>query len=55
MANRAHRYAVNGLLLYMGYLIYDFLASYNDLLLHARSTNKYDELDLEGVINKDDS
>lgn len=41
-ANRMHRYAVNGILIYMGYLIYDFLVSYNDLLLHVRSTNKYD-------------
>ena len=46
MANRMHRYAVNGLLLYMGYLVYDFLSSYNALLLHARSTNRYDEHDL---------
>lgn len=41
MANRMHRYAVNGLLLYIGYLMYDILSSYNDLLLHARSTNKF--------------
>lgn len=51
-ANRMHKYAVNGLLLYMGYLIFDFLSSYNDLLLRARSTNKFDELDIEGPINK---
>lgn len=38
----------------MGYLIYDFLASYNDLLLRTRSTNKYEEQDIEGPINKDD-
>ena len=52
-ANRMHRYAVNGLLLYMGYLIFDFLVSYNSLLLHARSTNKYEEQDIEGPINKE--
>jgi hypothetical protein len=52
--NRLHRYAINGLFLYMGYLIYDFLSSYNDLLLRTRSTNKYDELDIEGPINKGD-
>ena len=55
VANRMHRYAVNGLLLYMGYLVVDFLVSYNDLLLHARSTNRYEEQDLEGPINKEDS
>lgn len=53
-ANRMHRYGVNALFLYMGYLIYDFLSSYNDLLLRTRSTNKYDELDIEGPINKGD-
>ena len=53
-ANRMHRYAVNGILIYMGYLVYDFLASYNDLLLRARSQNKYEEQDLEGVINKEE-
>jgi hypothetical protein len=53
-ANRLHRYAVNGILLYMGYLVYDFLVSYNDLLLHVRSTNKYEEHELEGPINKED-
>lgn len=54
VANRMHRYAVNGILFYMGYLVYDFLVSYNDLLLHVRSTNKYEEQDLDGPINKED-
>ncbi len=49
-----HRYAANALFLYMGYLVFSFLASYNDLLLRARSVNKYEEQDLEGTINKDD-
>lgn len=53
-ANKMHRYAANALFLYMGYLIFSFLASYNDLLLRARSVNKYEEKDLEGAINKDD-
>ena len=48
-----HRYGVNALLLYIGYQIFDFLKSYNDLFLHIRQTNKYDELDLEGPINKE--
>ena len=54
VANRMHRYAVNGMLLFIVYQIYDILASYNDLLLHARSTNKFEEQDLEGVINKEE-
>lgn len=49
-----HRYAVNGLLIFIGYQIVDFLRSYNDLFLHIRQTNKYDEADLEGPINKVD-
>ena len=53
-ANRMHRYAVNGLLIFVGYQIVDFLRSYNDLFLHIRQTNEYDEADLEGPINKDD-
>ena len=54
VANRMHRYAVNGMLLFIAYQIYDILASYNDLLLHARSTNKFEDQDLEGVINKEE-
>jgi hypothetical protein len=53
-ANRFHKYAVNGLLLYMGYQLFEFLRTYNDLLLHIRQTNKYEEKDLEGPINKED-
>jgi hypothetical protein len=54
VANRLHRYAVNGILIYLGYQIFDILRTYNDLFLHVRQTNKYDEQDLEGPINKDD-
>jgi len=53
-ANRLHKYAVNGLLLYIGYQLFEFLRTYNDLLLHIRQTNKYEEKDLEGPINKED-
>jgi len=42
VANRVHRYAVNCILIYLGYQIFDFLRSYNDLFLHLRQTNKYD-------------
>jgi hypothetical protein len=54
VANRMHRYAVNGIVLYLCYQIFDFLRSYNDLFLHLRQTNKYDEQDLEGPINRGD-
>ena len=53
-ANRMHKYAVNGLLFFIVYQVFDFLRSYNDLFLHVRQTNKYDELDMEGPINKED-
>jgi len=40
-ANKLHRYAVNGLFIYIAYQILNFLKSYNDLFLHLRQTNKY--------------
>ena len=55
VANRLHRYAVNAILIYLGYQIFDILRTYNDLFLHIPQTNKYEEQDLEGPINKDDA
>jgi hypothetical protein len=49
-----HRYAVNGLLIFICYEIFDFLRSYNELFLHIRQTNKYEETDLDGPINKEE-
>lgn len=51
-ANRLHKYAVNGIIIFLCYQVFDILRSYNDLFLHLRQTNKYDEADLEGPINK---
>ena len=52
-ANKAHKYALNGLFIFIAYNIYDILRSYNDLFLHLRATNKYEEADMEGPINKE--
>lgn len=52
-ANRLHKYAVNGLLLFIAYNFYQFLSSYNEQFLHIRQSNKFEEGNLEGPINSD--
>lgn len=55
VANRLHKYAVNGCLLFIAYQFYTFMKSYNDYFLYIRQTNKFAETDLEGPINKEDA
>lgn len=52
-ANRMHRYAINGCLLFIGYQLYVFLREYNDFFLHARKIKKMEEFDIEGPINQE--
>lgn len=40
MANRMHRYAVNGLVLFIGYELFQFLKEYNSFFLNARKVKK---------------
>ena len=51
-ANKLHRYAINGCLLYIMYQVYDFLYQYNNYFLHARQVNKFEDYDPDGPINK---
>lgn len=39
-ANRAHRYAINGVLIFVAYEIYQFLKEYNTFFLQARKLKK---------------
>mgnify|MGYP000879926606 CR=1 FL=1 len=52
-ANKLHKYAINGCLIFVGYQIFAFLRDYNDFFLHARQINQLDELaaDSNGPIN----
>ena len=39
-ANKFHRYAINGCLLFIAYQLYSFLSAYNDFFLQARKIKK---------------
>lgn len=45
-ANRIHRYAINGCLIFIGYQLYAFLREYNDFFLHARKIKKMEQFDV---------
>ena len=51
-ANKLHRYAINGCLLYIAYQLYDFLYEYNNYFLKAREVTKLEDYDNDGPINK---
>lgn len=40
LANRMHRYAINGLLIFIGYELFQFLKEYNNFFLEARKIKK---------------
>lgn len=52
-ANKLHRGAINGCLIFIGYQVYVFLREYNDFFLNARKIKKMEQFDQEGPINKD--
>jgi hypothetical protein len=56
-ANRIHKYAINGCLLFIGYQLFAFLRDYNDFFLHARQINQLDEqvVNNSGPINQQTS
>lgn len=45
--------AVNCCLLFIAYNLYTFLKQYNTFFINARQKNKFEELDLDGPINKE--
>lgn len=51
-ANKMHRYAINGCLIFAGYQIYVFLREYNNFFLNARKVKKMEQFDEEGPINR---
>lgn len=52
-ANKLHKYAINGCLIFVGYQIFAFLRDYNDFFLHARQVNTLDDQgDSTGPINR---
>ena len=52
-ANKMHKFAINGCLIFIGYQLYVFLREYNDFFLNARKIKKMDQFDQDGPINKD--
>ena len=52
-ANKMHKFAINGCLIFIGYQLYVFLREYNDFFLNARKIKKMEQFDQDGPINKD--
>lgn len=40
MANKMHKYAIRGCLIFIGYELYQFLKEYNNFFLNARKIKK---------------
>jgi hypothetical protein len=53
-ANKLHKYAINGCLIFIGYQLFAFLRDYNDFFLHARQINQLDQdlINNNGPINE---
>ena len=51
-ANKMHRYAISGCLIFIGYELFQFLKEYNNFFLNARKIKKMEEFDPDSPINR---